>query len=66
MGQRCIMLYDIVPSQVFEIDFEKASAQEGAHNAQQDRQRQGNVIVFSKNTDKLKSGDVASIMGAGE
>jgi len=63
MGQRCIMLYDVVPSQVFKIDFEIAAAQERAPNAQQDGQRQGDVIVFPDSADKLKGGDVASIMG---
>jgi hypothetical protein len=43
-----------------------AAAREDAPNAQQDGQRQGDVIVFPDSTDKLKSGDVASIMGPGE
>jgi hypothetical protein len=55
-----------VPSQVFEINFEMAAAFEGTPNAQQDCQRQGDVIVFPENTDKPESGDVASIMGSGE
>jgi hypothetical protein len=63
MCQRCVMLYDVVPSQVFEINFEMAAAFEGTPNAQQDCQRQGDVIVFPENTDKPESGDVASIMG---
>jgi hypothetical protein len=66
MCQRCIMLYDVMPSQVSEIDFEMAAALEGAPKAQQDCQRQGDVIVFPENTDKLKCGDVASIMWPGE
>jgi hypothetical protein len=63
MCQRCAMLYDIVPSQVLQINFEMAAALEGAPKAQQDCQRQGDVIVFPENTDKLKNGDVASITG---
>jgi hypothetical protein len=60
------MLYDIMPGQVFEIDFEIAAAHEGAHNTQHGGQRQGEVIVFPHGTDKLESGNVTSIMWAGE
>jgi hypothetical protein len=66
MSQRSIMLYDVVPGQVLEINFEIAAAREGPPDAQQEGHRQGDVIVFPENTDKLISGDVTSIMGPGE
>lgn len=60
------MLDEAMPSQVCEIDLEIAATQEGAPDAQQDGQRQGDVIVMPENTDKLEGGDVASIMGPRE
>jgi hypothetical protein len=60
------MLNDVVPSQVFEINLEMAAARERAPDTQQDSQRQGDMIVLPENADKLKSGDVASIVGPRE
>jgi hypothetical protein len=56
------MLYVVVPSQISEINLEIPAAYEGAPEAQQDGQRKGNVIVLPNGTEKLKSGDVTSIM----
>jgi hypothetical protein len=54
-----------MPGQVFEINFEMATAREGAPEAQQEGQRQGDVIVLPENADQLKGGDVTSIMWPG-
>ena len=60
------MLYDVVPGQVFEIEFEIAAAHEGAYNARQDGQCKGDVIVFSESNGESKSKDVTSVMRLGE
>ena len=60
------MLYDVVPGQVFEIEFEIAAAHERASDAQQDGQWKGDVIAYPENNDELKSGDVMSVMRLGE
>lgn len=60
------MLYDVMPRQVFEIDFEMAAAHECAHDTQHGGQRQGEVIVFPQGADELESGNVPSIMRTGE
>jgi len=43
-----------------------AAARERAPDTQEDGQRQGDMIVLPENADKLKSGDVASIVGPRE
>jgi hypothetical protein len=56
------MLNVVVPTQISEINLEIPAAYEGAPKAQQGGQRKGNVIVPPNGTEKLKSGDITSIM----